>query len=124
MISIVAAMDPNRLIGRNHSMPWSCPADLAHFRQLTLHHHLLMGRRTYEHLSKPLDQRILHIASHTPLQDPHIQSCTDAEALLQKWKVKEETLYVCGGAMIYACALPYADELWLSLIHISEPTRH
>lgn len=116
MISIVAAMDPNRLIGRNHSMPWSCPADLAHFRQLTLHHHLLMGRRTYEHLPKPLDQRILHIASHTPLQDPHIQSCTDAEALLQEWKAKEETLCVCGGAMIYACALPYADELWITEI--------
>ena len=97
-------------------MPWSCPADLAHFRQLTLHHHLLMGRRTYEHLPKPLDQRVLHIASRTPLQDSHIQSCTDADALLQEWKVKEETLYVCGGAMIYACALPYADELWITEI--------
>lgn len=43
MISIVVAMDANQLIGANHKMPWHCPADLAHFRQLTLHHHLLMG---------------------------------------------------------------------------------
>ena len=62
MISIVVAMDANQLIGANHKMPWHCPADLAHFRQLTLHHHLLMGRVTYEHLPKRLDHRILHVA--------------------------------------------------------------
>lgn len=66
MISIVVAMDANQLIGANHKMPWHCPADLAHFRQLTLHHHLLMGRVTYEHLPKRLDHRILHVAGHKP----------------------------------------------------------
>ena len=97
MISVVVAMDANQLIGANHKMPWHCPADLAHFRQLTLHHHLLMGRVTYEHLPKRLP-------------------CSDAEALCREWKKKEEVLYVCGGAQIYAAAIAYADELWITRI--------
>ncbi|MFQ7538126.1 MAG: dihydrofolate reductase [Clostridium sp.] len=68
MISIVVAMDANQLIGANHKMPWHCPADLAHFRQLTLHHHLLMGREPMS-ICQSLDQRILH-CRHTA--GPHI----------------------------------------------------
>ena len=102
MISIVVAMDANQLIGANHKMPWHCPADLAHFRQLTLHHHLLMGRVTYEHLPKRL-----------------VLPCSDAQAFCREWKKKEEVLYVCGGAQIYAAAIAYADELWITRIEQS-----
>lgn len=119
MISIVVAMDANQLIGANHKMPWHCPADLAHFRQLTLHHHLLMGRVTYEHLPKRLDHRILHVAGHKPLYDSDVLSCSDAQAFCREWKKKEEVLYVCGGAQIYAAAIAYADELWITRIEQS-----
>ena len=90
MISNVVAMDANQLIGANHKMPWHCPADLAHFRQLTLHHHLLMGRVTYEHLPKRLDHRILHVAGHKPLSDSDVLPCSDVQALCREWKKKEE----------------------------------
>lgn len=116
MISIVAAMDPNHLIGANHTMPWHCPADLAHFRKLTLHHHLLMGRVTYEHLPNRLDQRILHVASRKPIQESGVLPCRDVAALCREWKDKKEPLYVCGGAQVYEHALPYADELWITEI--------
>ena len=110
MISIVVAMDANQLIGANNKMPWICPAYLALFRQLTLHHHLLMGRVTYEHLPKRLDHRILHVAGHKPLSDSDVLPCSDVQALCREWKKKEEVLYVCGGAQIFAAAIAYADD--------------
>ena len=102
MISIVVAMDANQLIGANHKMPWHCPADLAHFRQLTR-----------------LDHRILHVAGHKPLSDSDVLPCSDVQALCREWKKKEEVLYVCGGAQIYAAAIAYADELWITRIEQS-----
>lgn len=116
MIVLVAAMDANHLIGCHHQLPWHNPADLAHFRTLTLHHHILLGRTTYEHLPKPLDERILHVASRHPLRDPEVVSCRDMEALLKEWNKKTEILYVCGGASIYQAALPYAQEMWITWI--------
>lgn len=116
MISIVAAMDLNGVIGYHHTMPWHCSEDLAHFRNLTLHQHILMGRITYEHLPKQLDHRILHIASRKQLTDENIMLCHDVEKEIKKWKDSKQSLYVCGGAQIYETALPYADELWLTTI--------
>ncbi len=116
MISIVAAMDLDNVIGYQHTMPWHCIEDLQHFRKLTLHQHILMGRITYEHLPKHLDQRVLHIATRKPLQNEKVILCNDAEKEIRKWKDCRETLYVCGGAQIYEQALPYADELWLTTI--------
>lgn len=64
MISIVVAMDEQGLIGSNGVMPWTCPMDLQHFKALTLHHDLIMGRKTYEGLPKILHGRNIH-TKHT-----------------------------------------------------------
>lgn len=78
-----------------------------------------MGRVTYEHLPKRLDHRILHVAGHKPLSDSDVLPCSDVQALCREWKKKEEVLYVCGGAQIYAAAIAYADELWITRIEQS-----
>lgn len=118
MIVLVAAMDENGLIGKDNRLPWHCPDDLRHFHELTRHHHLLLGRTTYEGLRSPFADRILHVATHTSLKETeHIRICHDVDTFLQDWKTCDKILYVCGGASIYAQAFPFADEYWLSRIN-------
>lgn len=118
MISIVAAMDEQCLIGNKGSMPWHCPADLQHFKNLTLHHDIVMGRTTYEGLANTLKERTVHIVTRKPMQtNEDIHICNDLKLLLEEWTQKKETLYVCGGADVYAQAIYYADEFWISYIH-------
>ena len=117
MITLVVAMDEAGLIGKNNRLPWHCPSDLAHFKRLTWHQHILMGKATFCSLPKPLEERYLHVASHTLPKSSVYMLCVDVEALCKEWKEREECLFVCGGAHIYAQCIPYADAYWISYIH-------
>lgn len=118
MISIVVAMDEHRLIGNKGHMPWYCPADLQHFKKLTLHHNIVMGKTTYEGLPKTLEERIIHVVTRNlTYENEDVHVCNDLQMLLVEWKSRKETLFVCGGADVYRQSLPYADELWISYIH-------
>lgn len=117
MVSLVVAMDKNGLIGKEGGMPWYCPEDLSHFKQLTLHHTILMGRITYEHIKTPLYDRCVHVATRSSTYPKDaIHLCHDVDALLNEFKNKKESLYVCGGASIYKQGLPYVDDIWISYI--------
>jgi len=123
MISLIWAMDNNRLIGANNQMPWAIsdiPADMAWFRQHTLGKPVLMGRKTFESIGKPLPQRRNIILSRQ--KDLTIEGCEvihsldDAVSMFQ-----DDELMVMGGAEIYALALPYADKLYITHInHVFE----
>jgi len=119
MICLIAAHDKHYVIGKDGWMPWTLPEDLAHFKKVTLHHDILLGRTTFEAMGKPLPKRHTYVASSNEALEYADESVTMVRHLdmfLQEWKQKEATLFVCGGAMIYEKALPYADEMWISLV--------
>ena len=118
-ISIIAAMDQHRLIGRDSSLPWRLPADLKHFRKMTLGKPVLMGRKTFESIGRPLPKRINLVITHN--QDYYADGCVvvhSAGEALAAVSAHEEIMII-GGASIYAQFLPNADRLYLTQIHRS-----
>lgn len=115
-ISMVVAMDQNRLIGRHGQLPWRLPEDLRHFRRLTLGKTVLMGRKTFESLGKPLEQRQNWVLSRDARFRP--EGCRVFETLDAAVAAHPEgELMVIGGAEIYRQALPLADRIHLTLVH-------
>ena len=129
-ISIIAAIGKNNELGREGQLLWSIPEDLKRFKQLTLGHPVIMGRKTFESivavLGRPLPGRphIVITRSTMPLtiHDPRfdhgqVQVVSSLEkALMQAKELDQEEVFVIGGGEIYTQALPYADRLYLTLI--------
>lgn len=115
-ISLIAAMAKNRVIGVNNTLPWRLPEDLQHFKALTLGHHILMGRKTFESIGRPLPGRTTVIITRNAFAAPlgcvvadSIQSAIDACA-------GDGEIFFVGGAQLYEQALPLADRLYLTEI--------
>ncbi|MDD3130044.1 MAG: dihydrofolate reductase [Candidatus Izemoplasmatales bacterium] len=118
MISMIFAMDPTGLIGKNNDLPWNYPEDLQYFKYITLNKTVLMGVTTFEsivaRLNKPLPNRKSIVASLNEFSYPGVEVINDLESFLKK-KHKEE-IFVIGGKTIYEIALPYADKLYITHI--------
>lgn len=113
LISLIVAMAQNRCIGRDGTLPWQLPADLQRFKQITMGHTLLMGRKTYQSIGRPLPGRTSIVLS----QDPSFTAigCIVAPSLdAALTKVQTEQLFICGGADIYRQTLPLADKIYLT----------
>ncbi|WP_295456163.1 dihydrofolate reductase [uncultured Thiodictyon sp.] len=113
----MVAVADNGVIGRGNTLPWHLPADLAHFRRLTLDKTILMGRRTWESLPGPLPRR-----RHLVLtRDPTFQAvgCTPVGSLAAALAAVagEPQLMIVGGVSLYAQTLPHADRLYLTQVH-------
>lgn len=113
MIALIAAMGHNRVIGANGSMPWHLPADLKHFRRLTRGHAVVMGRKTYESIGKPLKGRTNIILSRKA--DLTIEGCHVAHSVSEAMAFAQD-LFVVGGAELYREFLPHADVLYLTRV--------
>ncbi len=116
LISIVAAMARNRVIGIDNRLPWHLPDDLKHFKALTLGHHIVMGRKTYESIGRPLPGRTTVIVSRDPAY--RADGCLSAgsiDAAIALCQGDDEVFFV-GGANLYAQVLPRADRLYLTEI--------
>lgn len=116
-LSLIAALDHNRLIGARNGLPWHIPADLLYFKQHTAGKPVVMGRRTFESLGRPLPNRQNIVVSRDPqltLPDGVARAGTLSEATRLAGNVPE--VMVIGGAQLYAEALPQADRLYLTLI--------
>jgi dihydrofolate reductase len=116
LVSIVAAMSENRIIGCGNRLPWHLPADLAHFKELTLNKPILMGRRTWESLPGLLPQRT-HIVV-TRDRSYRAEGCVLAgspdEAIAAAGSVPE--VMVVGGAGLYRDMLPMAGRMYLTIV--------
>lgn len=123
MIVMIAAMDQNRVIGYKNQMPWQIPSELAHFRQTTAGHTVLMGRKTFEAIGRLLPKRHNIIVSTKPMNvgGDNVTVINDLEAFLRLWSTKEETLFIIGGATIYASSLPYVDQIIVSIVPGTHP---
>ena len=116
-ITMIAAMDPHRGIGLNGTMPWHCPEDLRHFKEMTMNKTLLMGRTTWDHLPCPLKGRRVIVMSSDPDFDgcEHFSSFEEAKHWIQRQDAQQE-LMIAGGASIYRQWIEFADEMILSRI--------
>ncbi|MFM5553452.1 type 3 dihydrofolate reductase [Aeromonas veronii] len=120
-ISMIAAMAHDRVIGKDNQMPWHLPADLAHFKRVTLGKPVLMGRKTFESIGRPLPGRRNLVISRNPGYQAEgievVGSVEAALALLAGSSVEE--LMVIGGGHLYAEMLPSADCLYLTRIDLA-----
>ncbi len=123
LLSIVSAIGVNLAIGRNDQLLYHIPDDLAHFRNLTLEHPVIMGRKTYESILKknhgePLDRRInIVISSSNMVVPPGVHVVANLQAALNFAAIHNNEVFVIGGAQVYKEALPLADKLHLTIIH-------
>jgi len=116
MISMIAAMSANQVIGLKGDMPWHLPADLAWFKKNTLHKSIVMGRSTFESIGKPLPHRRNLVL--TRKLDRDIEGCDlfdSPEAVLAD-TFDEDEVMITGGSQLYRLFLPLADRLYLTLI--------
>lgn len=115
-ISIIVAMSKNRTIGINNTLPWRCPEDLKHFKSLTMGHHMIMGRKTFDSIGKPLPGRTTVVVTRNA--DLKIAGCVLAHSLQQAIELckSDNEIFVVGGADIYTQALPLAHTLYITEI--------
>jgi len=115
MIAIVA-MASNCVIGRNGQLPWHLPEDLKHFKKLTLDHPILMGRKTFESIGRPLPRRRNIVLSRGMEPQEGIEVIRTVEELASLCS-PEEKVFVIGGAELFATLLPVCTGLYLTWIH-------
>lgn len=116
VISLVVAMDRNRLIGRNNGLPWHLSADLKHFKAVTLGKPIVMGRKTFESIGRPLPGRRNIVISRNPAyRAPGCEVFAGLDEVLAALTDVEE-VSVIGGAEIFKQALPLADKMHLTVI--------
>ncbi|MFC8152157.1 dihydrofolate reductase [Bacillus paralicheniformis] len=117
MISLITAMDRNRLIGKDNDLPWHLPQDLKYFKEVTKGHAVIMGRKTFESIGRPLPHREnIIVTSNKELDIPNCQVMHSAEEAVRFAKNKNEECFVIGGSTLYAEILPFADKLYVTKI--------
>ena len=117
-ISMIAAMAKNRVIGKDNDMPWHMPADLAHFKKVTMGKPVIMGRKTFESIGRPLPGRKnIVITRNLDWQAEGVEVTSSPELALQLVEGTEEVMLI-GGGNIYQQFLPKADNLYLTFIDL------
>src|ERR1700690_1500795 len=116
-VELVVAVSENDVVGRANQLPWRLSADLRHFKGLTMGHHILMGRKTYESIGKALPGRTNWVLSRSPSFAP--ADCKLARTLdeARSAACSESPLMVIGGAQVYRLSLPSARRIHLTLVH-------
>ena len=116
-ITLIAAMGKNRVIGMNGRMPWHIPAELQHFKMATMGKTIVMGRKTWQAIGRPLPGRQNIVVSRNP--DFHAEGVDLATSLEDAVAMSEnDEVMIIGGGQLYALALPLAKRLVLTLIDI------
>ncbi len=113
-IALIAAVARNRTIGRAGKLPWHLPEDLRRFKRLTTGHAILMGRKTFEALGKPLPRRRNVVVTSHSLEG--VESYASLPAALQALQ-EEDVVFVIGGGEIFRQMLDRADVLYLTVLH-------
>lgn len=119
LISLIAAMARHRVIGKDNQMPWHLPADLAHFKKVTLGKPIVMGRKTFDSVGRPLPgRRNIVISRQKNLSIEGVECVDSLESALSLLK-NEAEIMIIGGASVYEQALPMADQLYLTYINLN-----
>ena len=121
ILSLIVAMAQNRTIGINNTLPWRISQDLKRFKALTMGHHIIMGRKTFDSIGKPLPGRTTVIVTRN--QNLKIAGCIIAHSLEEAIAAcaGDDEIFVVGGAEIYELALPLADRIYVTEIQQDVP---
>ena len=120
-VSLIVAMAKSRVIGINNTLPWHLPADLKHFKVLTMGHHIVMGRKTYDSIGKPLPGRTsVVVTRNADYSMPGVIVANSLEAAISACGDDEE-IFVIGGAELYRQAIALADRIYLTEIDADIP---
>ncbi len=112
----IAAMSLNRVIGSGNTNPWHLKEDFAWFKQTTMGHVLVMGRKTFESIGRPLPGRETIVLSRRTGTVPGIRTIGSLDALSQATDLDGRTVFICGGAEVYAQSLGQCSDLFLSVV--------
>jgi dihydrofolate reductase len=113
----IAAMSLNRVIGAGNRIPWHLPEDFKWFKQMTTGQVIIMGRKTFESIGKPLPNRTTIVLTRGPGAIPGVLTACDLGKIdLSHSAVVGRKLFICGGAQIYEQALPICSDLYLTLV--------
>ena len=116
-VIIIAAVAENGVIGKNNALPWHLPEDFAHFKKLTTDHTVIMGRKTFESIGRPLPKRRnIILTRDTGCEAVGVEIFQNFESALKACN-KEEKVFVIGGQQVYELALPFAETIELTRVH-------
>ncbi len=122
-VSIIAAIGQNRELGGGNDLLWRISPDLKRVKELTMGHPLIMGRKTYDSIGRPLPGRTNIVVTTAQIC---IEGClimhSLEEALEAAHAIDEEEIFIFGGASIYEAAIPHVDRLYLTLVHATDST--
>lgn len=120
-ISAIMAVAENGVIGRDNEMPWYLPADFKFFKKTTITHPIIMGRKTFDSIGRPLPKRTNIIISRN--EELKIKGCTVMNSLadaIEFAKLENPLeIFIIGGATIYQLALPIIDSIYRTVVHVS-----
>lgn len=120
-VSLIAAMSENRIIGRNNTIPWYLPRELKTFKAITMGHHIVMGRKTYESINRLLPGRTTVIITRDPNYTVAGALVMNSFELALEGSRDDDQVFVIGGAEIYRLALPSATRFYLTVVHAELP---
>ena len=126
-IALIAALADNRVIGANGGLPWRIPADLKHFKALTIGKPVVMGRRTFDSIGRPLPGRpniVVSRGSNALPDGVDVASDVEEAVAVARRRAAEcgaDEIMIIGGETLYSALLPRADRLYLTLIHETAP---
>ena len=116
-LNLIVAIDENNGIGKNNQLPWYLPADLKHFKVLTMGHPIIMGRKTFDSIEKPLPNRQnIIISRQTDLKIEGADVVHSLQGAIELCNNQEE-VFIVGGSQIFEQAMPLAHKLYLTIIH-------
>ncbi len=116
-LSLILAMAENRVIGRDGALPWRLPADLKHFKTLTVDHTIVMGRKTWKSIGRPLPRRRSIVLTRDP--GYHAEGAEMASSLDEALELAagDDEVFIIGGAGVFAEVLPRAGRVYLTRVH-------
>jgi len=116
-VSLIVAMASNRVIGHRGDIPWKIPGEQKMFKKITLGHCVIMGRKTYESLGRPLPGRTnIVVTRQTDYQAPGCMIVHDLKGAIKSCPAEESEAFICGGGQLYHESLPMADRIYLSVL--------
>ncbi len=118
IISIIAAMDRNHLIGNNNQLPWHLPADFTHFKSVTMGKPIVMGRKTHESIGRPLPGRVnIVLSKNRDTRFEGVVCVTDfSDAMAAAAEAEAEELVIIGGSTVYEMLMPRVSRMYLTYV--------
>ena len=116
ILSAVVAISENNAIGKNNQLLWHLPADLKHFKLITSGHTIIMGRKTFDSLGRPLPNRRNIVITRQQMFIPGCELVASLDEALNLCAAEQE-VFIIGGAQIYRMAMPFTQRIYLTVVH-------